>query len=192
VRHWLWVPLIVLLAPATVCATPFTVTFDDVLFSDGGTLTGWFKWRGSSVYDYTITVAGGDTSLFPDLTYTRTNSTLGTANEDFIAILFGIWPDGSSFDLTNKPRVVLLTFLNPLSLGLDTTLNTDPATGSVSYEQCGANCRGGRLITNGTVLVSGDLANLELLHGLPEPSTLLLTTLGVLTVGAKRRRHTCD
>lgn len=62
----------------TASALPVTWTLHDVAFVDGGTASGWFVYdKDASLYllaSWSITVAGGDTTTFPPMTYDPTTS----------------------------------------------------------------------------------------------------------------------
>ncbi|MCW2538966.1 MAG: hypothetical protein JWN95_691 [Frankiales bacterium] len=55
-----------------------TYQFSGVTFVDGGTATGWFEVSSSGIInDFSISVAGGDTTTYPALTYSPANNFQG-------------------------------------------------------------------------------------------------------------------
>ena len=68
--------LVLLMLPMLASAAVVRWTFNNVKFDDGATVTGYFDYDANSggFLDRSIVVAGGNTAVFPDLTYTPSNS----------------------------------------------------------------------------------------------------------------------
>jgi len=158
-------------------AVPLTYALTGVAFDDGGAATGTLTIASlggiTTVSDWSLSVSGGNTTNFPPLTYTPTNS-----QPSGIASPAGI--DGVSFDLNVSLRQLRLT---PVAI-LDGTSNSvlldvvsDGGSGSVECFDCAP----ARLITAGSLTL------------VPEPASggLLLTAFATLaSLAVLRGRET--
>ena len=112
-------------------ATIIRYTLDGVTFDDGGTITGFIDWdtslpdlrdfKGSS-QNYELTVSGGDTSFFPEYTYTHesedigTSGSIGTSDGPLRIIKF------NASDTTPDRVLNLIPDANAATLGEDLTV----------------------------------------------------------------------
>ena len=140
-------------------------------FTDGGSVTGYFDWDTATNFstNYNVQVSGGNTALFPERTYTVANS----------AFLTGTSPDVLYF--FDNPRVFRIG-LASLDL-LDTpspllALTASAQTGSGGFVEC-MNCLPARF---------GPTPATAHLSAVPEPATLLLSSLGAGLAAMRRRR----
>ena len=69
----------VLLVPVSAQAVPIQWTISGATFDDGGALSGSFIYDADTLTasNWNLTVTGGDTSTFPSVTYTPSNSDFG-------------------------------------------------------------------------------------------------------------------
>jgi hypothetical protein len=128
-------------------------TFTDARFTDGGTITGSFVYDADTqqVPEWSVSVAGGETSAFPPLTYTELN---GSADS-------GKNPGNSQptvyFYLGGSQRVLRVTPMDALTnAGGDTAINLNTAGNRSGGVEC-YNCGPWREISAGS------------LHGVPVP-----------------------
>lgn len=145
-------------------------------FSDGGTFSGTFVLDvttnsfGGTITDYSISVVGGDTGLYPEFTYTPTNSTFSNAGRVTGIDLYQFKRDGVNIFLT-------LGFTpNPTDAGGTYDVFVSPgSTGELSLVG-GFGFRGA---TGGQI--SGAAA-------VPEPATMGMAALGVASAFGLVRR----
>lgn len=153
----------------TATAIPVTWNLSGVTFDDGGTASGWFDYDAdvNSVFDYDISVAGGDTGDFPEISYTDDNSSVGiyprTGQED--VFIFQIDLSDRQFRITPVDELT--------NLGGTVAVDLFTAYNGSSGVEC-FNCNPWRRITAG-----------ELVASIPEPATLALFGIGFT---ARRRR----
>ena len=161
----LLVSLVFVIAPA--CGGSVTWNVINGVFSDGGTLTGWFTFNAdtSTFMNWDLSVAGGNTAIFPPLTYSPADSTASLVPT----------PDGDNYDFIDGSRV--LRFLPAVTLtDAGGTIALIPAVlGSYGSTEC-ISCSPFRPL------------NGELSSTVPEPASFaLVITALALGIGVRRR-----
>ncbi len=121
-------------------------TLSGVTFSDGGTAEGYFDFDADAgtVANWQLTVSGGNTDLFPELTYSPENSTWNRFS-------FGDPEKVITFNLTDSNRGLRITPDSPLT---DSGGTVDLLIGSNSGNLECFNCAPSRTMTAGS-LVAG-------------------------------------
>ncbi|MEM0943827.1 MAG: hypothetical protein AAGI70_07745 [Pseudomonadota bacterium] len=164
-----------LAAPVTAEAVTFRYTIEDGTFVDGGTFSGFFEFDtvANLITNHELTVSGGNTTLFPALTYSgpevRPSGTV-----------IGVLPNVELWNFGNRfgPRNLTLAFLdgggsvgspNHLRSGIDFSLVTGFGAGELLFPPFV-----NRRITGGTATAS--VAAIPL----PAAATMLLSALGFL------------
>ena len=150
------VAFLIVLFTRTINAGPIVWSID-ASFVDGGTLTGTFEFDTTqilpnSALSYSLTVTGGNTSVFPSFTYTPANSISG-GGFSFSQLLVNDLANGRELDVFFSG-----TLLNPGS-------SPDPVATALSVEMLGGSQ--GRSFSSGIATV------------VPDPSAFLLLVFGL-------------
>lgn len=159
--------LMLMLLVGVSSADPIHWTLSNVVFTDGGTATGYFDFDASnnSLSAWNISVSGGNTGTFPAMTYNTSNSSLFGAFSAFGDRVINIDSFGRQIRFA----------INESQVGTGGVANLDIANG---YESECYNCSPFRALASGTV-TGGSV---------PEPSSLALIALGSGALLRRRRR----
>jgi hypothetical protein len=136
--------IITLLSAGMSLAAPVTWTLSNVVFTDGGTATGWFVYETSSntVTSYSISVSGGNTTTFPPRVYQ-----IGIGDN----LEAGVFPSqGYIGFFTTGTRLVTLPVLPLPAAGGVVSLNLTNPYGAECY-----NCNPYRQFASGQVTAPG-------------------------------------
>jgi hypothetical protein len=154
-----------------------TETLQNVTFYDGGVANGSFTFDSatSTITNWSISVSGGDTVSFPALTYDTLNSVASAGLGDLGLPRFLFEVGG------NRHIALLLEDPLPLSGGSDPFhIWPDGEPSHSGGFEC-LNCAPFRNFATGSL--EGEVV-------VPEPGVAVLTGLGVLVIGLKRRTRT--
>jgi hypothetical protein len=162
----------------------FLLVFDDVVFSDGGTVTGSFSVNIYGFIDAPTSITTSANGPFPGATY-GLGDMVGSVSQ------FQYGTPGYSFTLPDYVGEFFIALSNPLMGGELNPINT-----AASYECLGPySCTQTRTIVTGSLQVS-DSQGLPYTGpsgggqtSVPEPGTLALLAAGLATLGAARRRR---
>lgn len=161
-------------------AMPLTWSLDNVTFTDGAVATGSFSYDAdiNSLIDWSISVSGGNETIFPAFSYTPTTIPDTGIFDTGLGLSFALFVDTFAGGGTLDSRVLVLSTLAPL---------TD-AGGIIALETAGRpewesrecyNCNPYRLVETGSIR-----------SAVPEPSSLgiLATGLILITVMSRQSR----
>jgi hypothetical protein len=143
-----------------------------VTFDDGGTGTGSFTFEAdtSGVPTWSITVAGGDTIVFPSYTADPSNSVAASTPTTFL-----------QFSFTPGIGAIEFELLSPMTnLGGTVLIDTSPTSSSIGTDFSGLNSRH---IVAGCLTTTDSSCPVNV----PEPPALLLLGSGLAGLGAALR-----
>jgi hypothetical protein len=162
--------LLSLAAPMPAEAAALVWNLDNVVFTDGGGASGSFTFDSDTgvISTFSIAVSGGNTDLFPALTYSNANSV--AVNDFNVAGIFNFRLDGSTRQLRLAPATALTN--------AGATVNLDLA--NLFQAEC-FNCLPFRRVTSGALVASTP--------AVPEPGTWAMMLLGFGAMGFALRRR---
>lgn len=139
--------LALLLVAGGAQAMPVTWTLQNVTFDDGGTASGWFVYDAdtpqAAVTEFSISVAGGDTQVFPPITYDPSNTSAGVSDG-------GAGGFGAVFSLNGEPpnRQIRIPAVSELTNAGGTLAVNIAGSGAAECYNCGP----ARLYTGGNLV----------------------------------------
>lgn len=133
--------------PLLSYATPVRWTFANARFADGGTITGTFTYDADTdaVTNWNVSVAGGNTTDFPPITYNATTSTAGAGPLFDPEKCMQFYVNNSTRGLRVTPVTNLSNAGGTVAINLNTSGNR---SGSLECFNCGP----ARVITSGNLL----------------------------------------
>lgn len=178
------VPVLIAALACAPAKADLTWTLNGVTFADGGIATGTFTFLSDGTFNWDILTSGGDTSTFPAFEYIPANTPIMLESGRNITLF------GPEFDVPLFGTIVTVSrFLelqlvsgSPTSGPANVALYVDPLTGS---HEC-FNCNPYRVITAGSVDVSGSISAFTPNMPVPEPS--LMSVFGVALLMLLKRR----